>query len=115
MIRKRSFMCNVQNEERYDWFYHKYYNIAYSDHMYLNTINDEAYGGAYLCHIDLFKRVNFKDSDWQPTEHTAGHDMLSTDYSLCLKTIDYYDFHIDHLSGYDFNKKLFRDDWETAR
>ena len=114
MSRKWSFMPGY-DEERYDWFYNKYWNPAFNDHLYTNSINDEAYGGAYLCHMDLFKKVTFKDSDWQPTEHTAGHDLLATYNSMCLKTIDYYDFHIDHLSGYDFNKKLFRDDWNTAR
>ena len=112
---KWAFMPGSYNEERYDWFYNKYGNQSYNSHLYSNSINDEAYGAAYLCRMELFKRVNFRDSAWQPTEHTAGHDLLATDGALCLKTIDYYDFHIDHLSGYDFNKKLFRDDWNTAR
>jgi hypothetical protein len=115
MGRKWIYATAPYDEERYDWFYNKYWNTAFNDRLYNNVINDEAYGGAYLCHMDLFKKVMFQDSDWQPTEHTAGHDLLATNNSVCLKTIDYYDFHIDHLSGYDFNKKLLRDDWNTAR
>ena len=79
----------------------------------------QAYGAAFLCHRDLFNRVNFIDArfmikkdgkeypfDYQPTETTAGHDLLRTENSICLKSRDFFYFHVDHLSGYEFNKKL---------
>ena len=79
----------------------------------------QAYGAAYLCHRDFFNRVGFIDArfefmkdgkphtlDFQPTETTAGHDLLRTDDAICLKSRDFFYFHVDHLSGYEFNKKL---------
>ena len=79
----------------------------------------QAYGAAYLCHRDFFNRVRFIDArfefmkdgkphtlDFQPTETTAGHDLLRTDDAICLKSRDFFYFHVDHLSGYEFNKKL---------
>tara|TARA_Y100000296_G_C5158532_1_gene250519 strand:+ start:944 stop:1855 length:912 start_codon:yes stop_codon:yes gene_type:complete len=79
----------------------------------------QAYGAAYLCHKDLFDRVKFIDAqfefmregrpffiEYQPTETTAGHDLLRTEDTICLKSRDFFYFHVDHLSGYEFNKKL---------
>ena len=79
----------------------------------------QAYGAAYLCHRDLLNRVTFIDAkfeftkdglpysvDYQPTETTAGHDLLRTEDAICLKSRDFFYFHVDHLSGYEFNKKL---------
>ena len=79
----------------------------------------QAYGAAYLCHRDLFNRVNFIDArfefikngksfhiEYQPTETTAGHDLLRTEDAICLKSRDFFYFHVDHLSGYEWNKKL---------
>ena len=79
----------------------------------------QAYGAAFLCHRDLFNRVTFIDAhfiikkdgkeypfDYQPTETTAGHDLLRTENSICLKSRDFFYFHVDHLSGYEFNKTL---------
>ena len=79
----------------------------------------QAYGAAYLCHRDFFNRVGFIDArfefmkdgqfhvmNFQPTETTAGHDLLRTDDAICLKSRDFFYFHVDHLSGYEFNKKL---------
>ena len=79
----------------------------------------QAYGAAYLCHRDFFNRVGFIDArfefmkdgkphvmDFQPTETTAGHDLLRTEDAICLKSRDFFYFHVDHLSGYEFNKKL---------
>ena len=79
----------------------------------------QAYGAAYLCHRDLFNRVNFIDArfefikngksfhiEYQPTETTAGHDLLRTNEAICLKSRDFFYFHVDHLSGYEWNKKL---------
>ena len=79
----------------------------------------QAYGAAYLCHRDFFNRVGFIDArfefmkdgkphvmNFQPTETTAGHDLLRTEDAICLKSRDFFYFHVDHLSGYEFNKKL---------
>ena len=79
----------------------------------------QAYGAAFLCHRDLFNRVKFINAKfniqrdgkefsitYQPTETTAGHDLLRTKDAICLKSRDFFYFHVDHLSGYDFNKKL---------
>ena len=79
----------------------------------------QAYGAAYLCHRDFFNRVKFIDSrfkfmkdgqthfiEFQPTETTAGHDLLRTENAICLKSRDFFYFHVDHLSGYEFNKTL---------
>ena len=102
----------------------------YNDYFYVNpsahtTHVDapeygQAYGAAFLCHRELFNRVTFinarfmikgKDGkefpfDYQPTETTAGHDLLRTKDSICLKSKDFFYFHVDHLSGYEFNKTL---------
>ena len=102
----------------------------YNDYFYVNpsahtTHVDapeygQAYGAAFLCHRDLFNRVTFINSrfmikgrngiefpyDYQPTETTAGHDLLRTQNSICLKSKDFFYFHVDHLSGYEFNKTL---------
>ena len=102
----------------------------YDDYFYVNpsahtTHVDapeygQAYGAAFLCHRDLFNRVTFINSrfmikgrngiefpyDYQPTETTAGHDLLRTQDSICLKSRDFFYFHVDHLSGYEFNKTL---------
>ena len=79
----------------------------------------QAYGAAYLCHRDFFNRVKFIDAQFefvkdgkpfyvtfQPTETTAGHDLLRTKDAICLKSKKFFYFHVDHLSGYEFNKKL---------
>ena len=102
----------------------------YDEHFYVNPSPKtswidapeygQAYGAAYLCHRDFFNRVTFIDSkfemktpegqpysiDYQPTETTAGHDLLRTEDSICLKSRDFFYFHVDHLSGYEFNKTL---------
>ena len=102
----------------------------YDDYFYVNpsphtTHVDapeygQAYGAAFLCHRELFNRVTFINSrfmikgrngiefpyDYQPTETPAGHDLLRTQNSICLKSRDFFYFHVDHLSGYEFNKTL---------
>ena len=102
----------------------------YNEHFYVNPAPKtnwidapeygQAYGAAYLCHRDFFNRVTFIDSrfeynnpdgkpygvDYQPTETTAGHDLLRTENAICLKSSDFFYFFVDHLSGYEWNKKL---------
>ena len=104
----------------YDYDNYFYVNPAPSSIMIDAPEYGQAYGAAFLCHRDLFKRVTFinarfmikgKDGkefpfDYQPTETTAGHDLLRTKDSICLKSKDFFYFHVDHLSGYEFNKTL---------
>ena len=101
----------------------------YDEYFYVNPVPSidaidapeyfQAYGGSWLCHHNFFKGVEFIDSkysvfqdgregviEFQPTETTAGHDLLRTPNSLCLKSKDLFYFHVDHLSGYEFNKNL---------
>ena len=102
----------------------------YDEHFYVNPSPKtswidapeygQAYGAAYLCHRDFFNRVTFIDSrfelkapdgqpfieNYQPTETTAGHDLLRTEDSICLKSRDFFYFYVDHLSGYEWNKTL---------
>tara|TARA_R110000824_G_scaffold80978_2_gene203430 strand:- start:1569 stop:2492 length:924 start_codon:yes stop_codon:yes gene_type:complete len=103
------------DRELYKKFINLYRNSTINGRYYINEINDESYGAAYLCHSELFKRVSYVDSEWQPTEHTAGHDILAHPASISVKSIDNKEFFTDHLSGYDFNKKLFADDWNDTR
>ena len=90
----------------------------YNEHFYVcpNPKNNwvdspeygQAYGAAYLCHRDLFMRVKFIDArfklihrgpngqrmeevvEYQPTETTAGHDLLRTPHSICLKSKNFF-------------------------
>tara|TARA_R110000744_G_scaffold9052_5_gene29463 strand:+ start:4208 stop:5131 length:924 start_codon:yes stop_codon:yes gene_type:complete len=112
---KVSSFSGTWDVDKYKWFFDNYGNDAYNGRYYINVINDESYGAAYLCHRDLFNKVSYVDSQWQPTEHTGGHDILAQPDSICIKSVDYKEFFIDHLSGYDFNKKLLGEDWATAR
>ena len=76
-------------------------------------------GGSWLCHQNFFTKVEFIDArytvvqagktgviEFQRTEQTAGHDLLKTPNSICLKSRDFFYFHVDHLSGYEWNKTL---------
>tara|TARA_Y100000034_G_C6885649_1_gene406631 strand:- start:886 stop:1728 length:843 start_codon:yes stop_codon:yes gene_type:complete len=89
---------------------------SYDDNFYinekgnLNALDDSSYGGAYgaayFTSKELFSRVQFTALDFQPTEQTGGHDLFRTTGSVCLKSKDFFFFHVDHLSGYEFNKKM---------
>lgn len=74
--------------------------------FYVNVTKEDAFGGCFLCHRDLFNRVQFNMSNSLPIEHTSGFDMFNTPGALCLKTNNIYDFFTDHLSGYEYHKKL---------
>jgi hypothetical protein len=65
-----------------------------------------AYGGAYLCDARLFRAVDFKKADTLPTEHTGGFDLLATAGVRALKTVDIFDFYVDHLSGFEFYERV---------
>lgn len=65
--------------------------------------NVEQFGGAFLATVELFKKVNFIDSQDMPVEHTTGLDIAKTGY--CLKTSNWQDFWVDHLSGKEFHDR----------
>ena len=109
----------VKVNQVYEYDEHFYINPAPATNWIDSPEYGQAYGAAFLCHRDLFNRVKFMDArfiikkdgqpfpfDYQPTETTAGHDLLRTENSICLKSKDFFYFHVDHLSGYEFNKKL---------
>jgi hypothetical protein len=75
------------------------------DMFYQNFNESSAYGAAFLCHKELFQRVKFHDSFYQPTETSAGHDILNTAGAICLKSYNPWEFNTDHLSGWEFNTK----------
>ena len=109
----------VKVNQVYEYDEHFYINPAPATNWIDSPEYGQAYGAAFLCHRDLFNRVKFMDAkfkfthegkkydiEYQPTETTAGHDLLRTSKSICLKSKDFFYFHVDHLSGYEFNKKL---------
>ena len=109
----------VKVNQVYEYDEHFYINPAPATNWIDSPEYGQAYGAAFLCHRDLFNRVRFMDAkfeithggkkydiQYQPTETTAGHDLLRTEKSICLKSKDFFYFHVDHLSGYEFNKKL---------
>ena len=109
----------VKVNQVYEYDEHFYINPAPATNWIDSPEYGQAYGAAFLCHRDLFNRVKFMDAkfkfthegkkydiEYQPTETTAGHDLLRTEKSICLKSKDFFYFHVDHLSGYEFNKKL---------
>ena len=109
----------VKVNQVYEYDEHFYINPAPATNWIDSPEYGQAYGAAFLCHRDLFNRVKFMDAkfkfthegkkydiEYQPTETTAGHDLLRTEKSLCLKSKEFFYFHTDHLSGYEFNKKL---------
>ena len=109
----------VKVNQVYEYDEHFYINPAPATNWIDSPEYGQAYGAAFLCHRDLFNRVKFMDAkfkfthegkkydiEYQPTETTAGHDLLRAPKSICLKSKDFFYFHVDHLSGYEFNKKL---------
>ena len=109
----------VKVNQVYECDEHFYINPAPATNWIDSPEYGQAYGAAFLCHRDLFNRVEFMDAkfkfthegkkydiEYQPTETTAGHDLLRTEKSICLKSKDFFYFYVDHLSGYEFNKKL---------
>lgn len=91
---------------------------SYDENFYLNKKNDliykdltigyygGAYGAAWFTSSKLFNEVQFDAIEFQPTEQIGGHCLLRHPKSKCLKSKDYFYFHVDHLSGYEFNKNL---------
>lgn len=89
---------------------------SYDDNFYVNekgnvnALDDSSYGGAYgaayFTSKELFSKTQFTALDFQPTEQTGGHDLFRMEDSVCIKSKDFFFFHVDHLSGYEFNKKM---------
>jgi len=94
------------NIEDYDENY--YVNLAPEEELefYDSKCYAGAYGAAYLCSTKLFLSAKFEAIDYQPTEQIGGHCLFRTKNSKCLKSKDLFHFHVDHLSGYEFNKNL---------
>ena len=116
-IEKKEKTISVNQTYNYNEYF--YVNPAPNSKLIDASEYGQAYGAAFLCHRELFNRVKFIDAEYtfieggkkfsmvfQPTETTAGHDLLRTSNSICLKSRDFFYFHVDHLSGYDFNRKL---------
>ena len=90
----------------------------YDDDFYINKKDDiiykdltsgyygGAYGAAWFTSSTLFNETQFDAIQFQPTEQIGGHCLLRHHKSKCLKSKDYFYFHVDHLSGYEFNKNL---------
>lgn len=93
----------VANEPPYDKN-----RVMYNDEFYLNFEEGPAYGAAFLCHKDLFMKTEFTDSTYQPTETSAGHNLLYHPDSKCIKALDFYEFYVDHLSGFEFNTRTLQ-------
>ena len=72
-----------------------------------------AYGAAYLLGNELFCDTQFETIDFQPTEQAGGHCVFRNRNSIALKSRDMFYFHVDHLSGYEYNKNLPRNPKEA--
>lgn len=64
-----------------------------------------AFGGAYLCSKDLFSKIEPTFTTLLPIEHASGFDIFDV-ARFKLKSVDFFDFFVEHLSGYDNHKKL---------
>ena len=100
-------VCNEPMEiEDYDdnFYTNKKRKIIYED--LTSGHYGGAYGAAWFTSAELFLDVKFESIEFQPTEQIGGHCLLRHPKSKCLKSKDYFHFHVDHLSGYEFNKNL---------
>ncbi len=78
----------------------------HNNKFYKCTTKDNAYGSAHLCHRELFVKVPYIFSSMQPGEHIAGHNLFDMENITCLKSVNNFDFYVDHLSGYHSNQQL---------
>lgn len=68
-----------------------------SEYFYKNRYYDEAYGAAYLCTAELFRKVHFANSlSPDPRTQVSGIDIFST--ARGYKTSNIYDFYVEHTS-----------------
>lgn len=62
------------------------------------------YGAAYLCSKELLAKAVFTDSlQDRPLEHSSGFDISAAGHAL--KTSDWQQFFVEHLSGYETNER----------
>ena len=85
-----------------------YHNLTTEDGLYNydSQCYAASYGAAYFCSVKLFLETEYVAIDFQPTEQIGGHCLLRAENAKCLKSKDFFRFHVDHLSGYEFNKNL---------
>ena len=62
------------------------------------------YGGAWLATRELLARAAFTDDVQWPLEHAAGFAMTAAGH--CMKTSDWQEFFVEHLSGHEHNERL---------
>lgn len=62
------------------------------------------YGGAFLCTTSLFRKIRFSDSPRHPVETVTGFAAYEAGYAL--KTCQWNNFFVEHLSGLDYHKTL---------
>ena len=62
------------------------------------------YGGALLATRELLARAAFTDDVQWPLEHAAGFAMTAAGH--CMKTSDWQEFFVEHLSGHEHNERL---------
>lgn len=72
-----------------------------SDNFYIPATGGIAFGGAHLSKFSAFKKVIFSDGLDVIIECGSGFDMFNC--LRCLKTVNYEDFYLIHLSGYEYN------------
>lgn len=88
-----------------DGCYYSFFNgvpqITTNERYYRPSNKIEAFGGAFITRYSALQKVVFVNSVECPVEHASGFNMYNT--LQCLKTTDWKDFYVDHLSGYEFN------------
>ena len=84
----------------YGFFMH---SRVVSGMFYINTIEGCAYGASYLCHADLFNRIEFIEPKEFPLEHASGFAIFNTEGVTPLKTLNNEYFWVDHLSHREGN------------
>lgn len=62
------------------------------------------FGGAYFATTDLFRSVRFTFEPSCPIEHATGFNMAAT--GCPMKTGNWSRFFVEHLSGYEYQRKL---------
>jgi hypothetical protein len=77
------------------------HQITTTDRYYTPQNRIDAFGGAFMTRYSALQKVVFVNSIELPVEHASGFNMYNT--LQCLKTTNWQDFYVDHLSGYEFN------------
>ncbi len=73
---------------------------------YTPALPIDRYGGAFLCTMELFNRVNFLRASDMYVEHATGFDIMEE--GQAIKTSAWRGFFVEHLSGYEYHEKLGR-------